>query len=1110
MPQRIDRIRALATQSRFRIGAVRVHPERLIIERDDDEIALEPRIMEVLVALAEHAGEVISAEQLLIEVWRGSFYGDNPVHRAIAQLRRHLGDDPRNPVYIETIRKRGYRLVAPVAFPDDYGRRPLQSGGWSGRNPYVGLTAFDNRHADVFFGRTRLTAELLAALRRQRESQRRFLLLVGASGCGKTSLLQAAALPLLTQAGGFDGMQALSVAQCDLAAGAGQTPAVRLASALATWQIDGRPVFAPQPPDALADGFAAQPGSIAETLDDAWRRRTVRNEAPHAHLLLLVDHAEALVASDHVDATQRRQAWAILDAVCNHPRGGVLMIVRGDFYPALIEALPGIADRKGGDGHIDAQAPTIGEIAQIVRLPAHVAGLSFEEDAESGARLDDVLRDAAVGRPDTLPLLQHTLHALYEQREADGTLTFAAYRAVGGLEGAIAHQAEAVFASLPGDVQARLDEVLARLILLLPDSDTLGTRRVPWSALEHDASRDLVEAFIRGRLFVGSHDADRPTFGVVHDALLRQWPRARDWALDNRRLLQAHARLQRAAARWDEAGRRDDHLLHPGQPLGEALEVQKRLPQRLSAREEALLDASLRLRRRGLRKRRLAIASLATLAITASLFALWAVRAQREAERRREDALRLSDFMLVDVADKLRPLGNLGLMRDVSQQALDVLDHDDTATASVAALVNRARALRTLGEVLMEEARLEQAQRAFDGAAHAAEAAVARAPASSDAVTEAGNAAYWLGYHAFRLGDHRRADLHWHRYLDHTGALLRLAPDRPEWLVERSYALNNLGTLANAQGHGDEAITRFRESAALKAQASRMRPQDLDLRYDLIDTLSWISSAQQTQGQLDRAAAGYAAQLDMLRALIRQRPTALAWERRLATSLRRSAELALMRGRTDDARAMLDESVSRLTALLPKAPENRVWRRDLAHALLDRAELARIAGDAPGAIADLRRASALSSELQTEGGGDQAEWRRLDALIRVRLAALRAQPAREREAMADLDRLVREVPDDVFGRSALAKELIAHGQRLAAAGRSDAAADDYARARALLARIAPGSRDPALLAPWVQAHLLAGLPADAALARLQASGYRHPDVALPLAQSPLSANGPPP
>jgi Transcriptional regulatory protein, C terminal len=81
----------------------------LAIERDGIEISLEPRMMELLVALAEHAGDVIGAEQLLIEVWRGRFYGDNPVHRAIGVLRRQLGDDTRNPVFIEMSRKCGYR-----------------------------------------------------------------------------------------------------------------------------------------------------------------------------------------------------------------------------------------------------------------------------------------------------------------------------------------------------------------------------------------------------------------------------------------------------------------------------------------------------------------------------------------------------------------------------------------------------------------------------------------------------------------------------------------------------------------------------------------------------------------------------------------------------------------------------------------------------------------------------------------------------------------------------------------------------------------------------------------------------------------------------------------
>jgi eukaryotic-like serine/threonine-protein kinase len=1096
VPQRIERIRTLAAGSRFRVGPVLVHPERLAIERDGVEISLEPRIMELLVALAEHAGDVIGAEQLLIEVWRGTFYGDNPVHRAIGVLRRQLGDDTRSPVFIETIRKRGYRLIAPVAFPEDYRRHPLQVDGWAGRNPYLGLAAYDAEHSAVFFGRSRLTADVLGALRRQRETRRRFLLLVGASGCGKTSLLQAAVLPLLEQPGGFDGLHAVSIAHCDFAASADGDPMRLLAAALATWQLDGRPVFTPQSTEALAERLSSAPGHVAEALDDAWRRHTVRNESEHAHLLLLVDHAEALVAADRIDDAMRRRVWAVVDAVCAHPRGGTLMVVRGDFHAALIAALPDIAERKGSDGHIDATPPRPGEIAQIVRMPAYLAGLGFEEDPNTGARLDDVLRDAAADRPDTLPLLQYTLHALFEDRRDDGRLTFEAYRRIGGLEGAVAHRAEAVFAELPDDVRAQLDHVLAQLVVLQPDSDSVSARRAPWPALENGAARALVDAFVKGRLFVGAQTADSADFGVAHEALLRQWPRAGEWTQDNRRLLQAHGRLVRAAARWQEASQREDHLLHHGQPLAEALEVEHRLPLRVSPVQRALIAASVRLKRRRSLRNRLAMAALIALSATSSALALWATNAQRQGEQRRAETQRLSDFMLVELTNKLRPLGDPSLLAEVSQRVLAVQQRGDEANLGTADLVNRARALRTLGEVLMEKARLVEAKGSFDAADRIASAALKRTPSSTAAISEAGITAYWLGYYHFSRGEHRKADEYWHRYLDHTGDLLRLEPERREWLVERSYALNNLGTLAQNQGHSDEAITHFRASAALKRRALMQRPDDADLRYELIDTLSWISSAENSQGRLQSAASGQAEQISMLRSLVEAHPDALEWQRRLAISLRQSAALTLTLGRIDASRRMIDESIARFEILLPRSPDKRIWQRDLAHALLNRADLSRIGGKIDVAIADLQRAADISASLRSEQQG-QAEWQRLDALIRVQLAALKRRPREEDLALVDLNQLVEAAPENIFGRMALSNQLIVRGRRLIAAGDTESAERDFARARSLLSKVAATSRDPHLLAIWAQAHLFSGLESMDTLERLRHAGYRHPEFPWP-------------
>jgi DNA-binding winged helix-turn-helix (wHTH) protein len=109
-------------RSQFRVGDLLVVPGRLIVVCDGQEIKLEPRWMQVLVMLAEHAGETLSTKRLLIEVWGSTVYDDSPVLKAISRLRMSIGDDSRNPRYIETVSKTGYRLIALVSFPQTWGR----------------------------------------------------------------------------------------------------------------------------------------------------------------------------------------------------------------------------------------------------------------------------------------------------------------------------------------------------------------------------------------------------------------------------------------------------------------------------------------------------------------------------------------------------------------------------------------------------------------------------------------------------------------------------------------------------------------------------------------------------------------------------------------------------------------------------------------------------------------------------------------------------------------------------------------------------------------------------------------------------------------------------
>ena len=110
----------------FAIGDWIARPNRLVLERGAQQRKLEPKVMEVLVALAETAGAVRSKEELLDAVWSETYVADGVLLRSISELRRALDDDARNPRYIETIPKRGYRLIAsvdlaPLATPPEPG-----------------------------------------------------------------------------------------------------------------------------------------------------------------------------------------------------------------------------------------------------------------------------------------------------------------------------------------------------------------------------------------------------------------------------------------------------------------------------------------------------------------------------------------------------------------------------------------------------------------------------------------------------------------------------------------------------------------------------------------------------------------------------------------------------------------------------------------------------------------------------------------------------------------------------------------------------------------------------------------------------------------------------
>jgi DNA-binding winged helix-turn-helix (wHTH) protein len=397
----------------FTFGDWTVRPGQRVIERQDERVSLEPKLMDVLVALALGAPEVLSTDHLLTTCWAGHFYGDNPVHKAIAQLRRALGDDARAPRYIATIRKRGYRVTASVAFPDGGSAVELPTLATS-EPPYPGGRPFDIADAPLFFGRRRCTSDLLRRLKETHNQGNALLLLCGPPASGKTSLVSAGVAPALLGPAGYDGLRALAFAvlRGDRADG---RPWDALATALCEWHIDGEPIFVESERTSLTR-------SLLEDLNLVLGRIAHRLHGRGAVLMLFVDDLDILL-SESADANMARTFLGAMSSMAATGRIAIIATCQDAAqhgHVARYTPIPPVTFQLTG--------PTPGELALMIRLPARMARLRFEQEAGTEQLLDDVLLEHARGMQHPLRVLPSLLRRLYDARRDDGILTFETYR----------------------------------------------------------------------------------------------------------------------------------------------------------------------------------------------------------------------------------------------------------------------------------------------------------------------------------------------------------------------------------------------------------------------------------------------------------------------------------------------------------------------------------------------------------------------------------------------------------------------------------------------------------------------------------------------------------
>lgn len=519
-------------------------------------------------------------------------------------------------------------LLEHVPMPKQGAKRTARYAG----QPYLGLSAFDFEDAQVFYGRTAQVGAVIETLQVQEmeaagstDAARRFVLLLGASGSGKSSLARAGVLPMLVRPGVIEGAQAWR--RCVFKPGDAQgDPLLSLAvaligeSALPELAADGTSaaelasMIRLQPAgagllvrQALSQAAAAEKARMEIEMREELRRLESENRMedvaelqaklanlapPVTRLALVVDQLEEMFTGE-LGAEQIKAFVEAVYSLATNGRVYVIATLRGDFYARCLDH-PLLVELMKGHGSFALPPPSPGDLAQMIRQPAVTAGLVFEENTATGDKLDEIIRDAAMRDPSALPLLSYTLEQLYEKRDADGTLTFAAYQELGGLEGAIGRRAEETFLGLPAGVREAFDDVWRRMLTLSHDGTPVRRRVRAASLPEHGPGRQMVDAFIAARLLTADQGADgESNLSVAHEALLRHWPRLTEWLDDNRDFLRVRSRIATRLSEWEEHGRTDDYLIPGGPALAEAEQIFAKFGQTLEPKECAYISSSM-------------------------------------------------------------------------------------------------------------------------------------------------------------------------------------------------------------------------------------------------------------------------------------------------------------------------------------------------------------------------------------------------------------------------------------------------------------------------------------------------------------------------------------
>ncbi len=839
-----------------------------------------------------------------------------------------------------------------------------------GRAPYPGFLAFDEDDAAIYFGRDDDVRRLIQRVDSRRiEGGKRFVLVLGESGTGKSSLLRAGLVPRLKRA--KRDWIVLPVFR------PGEDPFMGLAASL---RACGAEILSGDLVDADVEKLAI---AIA-----------AKSDAHQAAILVPIDQMEEIFTRTPPARTE--QFLAFLSRMLGPGLPFVATATMRSDHLGDMQAAPGMGTEFEPFNLPPLPLERIGE---IVRGPARIAGIDVEETLVARIAHDAETTDA-------LPLVAFALRRLYDRFGGDGGLELVEYEslrdAVAGLsplETVVRDTASGVIAEAkPDDDELKaLREAFVPGLVKVNEESGFVRQAANWDGLP-EKSRRLVAALAgpQARLLVIRDKEGGREVEVAHEALFRVWPLLVAWLEEEKEFLIGRNRLERALADWKTLPKAEcDRGLISGILLDRARQWSAEHPDRFSADEMNFIrqsDAAEKKRlaeeeeqRRALqaaklrqaeierdaahqltRRTRLAAAVLGVVALVAIGTGVYAFIAERRANRNLGIAKSTVDKVIFDVAQGLRDAEGVTLTtkRQILSQVEGAMKKlTDAAPGDRDVQRSWAVMLDEFGDTYFAAGDSSEALKSYEASLAIQRRLVEVDPRNPDWQRDLSLSLDRIGDAKAATGDTAGARDAYAEALKLVQAQARENPDNAERQRDLSVSLERMGDLDVKAGDNGKALATYSQALAIVQRLAEKDPQNREWRRDVTVLQSVIGDVRRNTGDAAGAMKAYQAALNIRRKLAADNPGNTQLQRDLTVSLSRVGDFKLGTGDDAGALAAYQESLVIARRLAQMDPGNAGWQRDVSVGLERVAKIRVATGDLKGAAHAFEEGLAIARRL---------------------------------------------------------------------------------------------------------------------------------------------------